>query len=79
MPLDCHLFNDAQEGAAKNVALTYHIGGESCWRIWPCTTALKYSFATPTKEYDALQQTIAAGCTSPNQIAQDVKRIFEET
>jgi hypothetical protein len=73
MPLDSHLFNDAQEGAAKNVALTYHIkeGDEDF--------ALKYSFATPTKVYDALQRTIAAGCPSPNRISQDIKRIWEET
>jgi hypothetical protein len=73
MPLDCHLFADLQEGAAKNVALTYHIneGHED--------TAKKYSFATPAKVYDALQRTITAGCPSPLRIAQDIKRIFEET
>jgi hypothetical protein len=49
MPLDCHLFSDMQEGAAKNVALTYHLkeGDED----FPC----KYSFATPIKVYEALQ------------------------
>jgi hypothetical protein len=73
MPLDCHLFADVQEGAAKNVALTYHLkeGDEDF--------ACKYSFATPTKVYEALQRTIVAGCPSPNRIGQDVKRIFEET
>ena len=73
MPLDCHLFNDAQEGTAKNVALTFHLkeGDEDF--------ALKYSFATPTKVYDTLQRTIAAGCPSPHRISQDIKRIYEET
>ena len=64
---------DLQEGAAKNVALTYHINeGHEDW-------AKKYSFATPAKVYDALQRTITAGCPSPLRIAQDIKRIFEET
>ena len=73
MPEDCHLFNDVQEGAAKNVALTFHLkeGDEDY--------ALKYSFATPRKVYDAIQRTIAAGCPSPQRISQDIKRIFEET
>ena len=73
MPLDCHLFSDLQEGAAKNVALTYHIteGHED--------SACKYSFATPGKVFEALQRTITAGCPSPHRIQQDVKRIFEET
>ena len=73
MPLDCHLFNDAQEDAAKNVALTFHLKeGDDDF-------VLKYSFVTPMKVYDALQQTIAAGCLSPHRISQDIKRIFEET
>jgi hypothetical protein len=73
MPQDNHLFNDAQEGSAKNVALTYHIkeGDEDF--------AMKYSFAAPAKVYDAIQRTIAAGCPSPKRIAEDIKRIFEET
>jgi hypothetical protein len=73
MPLDCHLFLDMQEGAAKNVALTYRIndGHEDPPR--------KYLFATPAKVFDALQCTIAAGCPSAHRIEQDVKCIFEET
>ena len=74
MPLDCHLFSDLQEGAAKNVALTYHIneGHED--------SARKYSFAMPGKVFEALQRTITAGgCPSAHRIQQDVKRIFEET
>jgi hypothetical protein len=73
MPLDCHLFADLQEGAAKNVALTYHIKENDE------DSSLKYSFATPVKVYDSLQRTLAAGCPSPKRIAEDVKRIFKET
>jgi hypothetical protein len=74
LSLDCHLFADMQEGAAKNVALTYHI--DKRHEDW----AKKYSLATPAKVYNALQHTIATGCSSaPLCIAQDVKRIFEET
>jgi hypothetical protein len=73
MPLDCHLFADVQEGAAKNVALTYHIlDGHA-------DAALKYSFATPHKVFDALQRTILAGCPSPSRIAEDVGRVWGET
>ena len=43
MPLDCHLFADVQEGAAKNVALTYHIHDGHA------DAALKYSLPPPTK------------------------------
>jgi hypothetical protein len=73
MPLDCHLFADLQEGAAKNVALTFHIldGDEDAH--------LKYSFATPAKVFEALQRTIAAGCPSPKRISEDIGRIFTET
>jgi hypothetical protein len=73
MLLDCHLFADLQEGASKNVALTYHIKPNDE------DTGLKYSFATPGKVYESLQQTIAAGCLSTKRIADDVKRIFSET
>jgi hypothetical protein len=73
MPLDCHLFADLQEGAAKNVAITYHI------KATDEDVALKYSFATPAKVYESLQRTIAAGCPSPKRISEDIKRIFEET
>ena len=47
--LDCHLFADLQEGAAKNVALTYHI------KVTDEDSNLKYSFATPAKVYESLQ------------------------
>jgi hypothetical protein len=49
MPLDCHHFADLQEGAAKNVALTYHLTkGDEDFH-------LKYSFAMPQSVYSALQ------------------------
>jgi hypothetical protein len=48
MPLDNHLFANLQEGAGKNVALTYHIRDED-----PNAT-LKYSFATPRKVFTSL-------------------------
>jgi hypothetical protein len=73
MPLDCHLFADLQEGAAKNVALTYHIQAQDE------DAEHKYSFATPAKVFTSLQRTIVAGCPSPKRIAEDIKRIFEET
>jgi hypothetical protein len=73
MPLDCHLFADMQKGAAKNVALTYHIKENDE------DAGLKYSFATPAKVYESLQRTIAAGCPSTKLIAEDIKRIFHET
>lgn len=73
MPLDCHLFADLQEGAAKNVALTYHINPNDE------DANLKYSFATPGKVYESLQRTIAAGCPSTKRIAEDIKRIFSDT
>jgi hypothetical protein len=73
MPLDCHLFADVQEGAAKNVALTFHIH-----HAHP-NAALKYSFATPHKVFDALQRTIDAGCPSATRIAEDVHIIWEKT
>lgn len=73
MPLDCHLFADLQEGAAKNVALTYHIH-----EAHP-DASLKYSFATPHKVFAALQRTILAGCPSPARIAEDISRVWEET
>lgn len=74
MPLDCHLFADVQEGAAKNVALTFHIHGDA-----HPDAALKYSFVTPHKVFDSLQRTIDAGCPSPTRIAEDIYRIWEET
>jgi hypothetical protein len=73
MPLDCHLFADLQEGAAKNVAITYHI------KMTDEDVGLKYSFAMPAKVYESLQRTVAAGCPSPKRIAEDIKQIFEET
>jgi hypothetical protein len=73
MAPDNHLFGDLQEGAAKNVALTYHIHEDHD------DAAIKYSFATPHKVYDALQRTILAGCPSPTRIADDINRVFTET
>ena len=73
MPLDNHLFADLQEGAAKNVALTFHI------KDGDPDAPLKYSFATPHKVYDSLQQTIKAGCPSASRIAEDINRIRTET
>jgi hypothetical protein len=49
MPLDCHLFTDLKEGAARNVALTFHIMEKD--QEWP----LKYCFATPAKVFKSLQ------------------------
>jgi hypothetical protein len=73
MPLDNHLFADLQEGAAKNVALTYHIqDGDP-------DSLLKYSFATPKQVYSSLQRTIKSGCPSPTRIAEDINRIFNQT
>jgi hypothetical protein len=73
MPLDCHLFADLKEGAAKNVALTFHIKENDD------DAALKYSFATPKKVYSALQRTIKAGCPSSTRIFADIDRVFSST
>jgi hypothetical protein len=55
------------------VAITFHIHDAHP------KAALKYSFATPHKVFDALQQTIEAGCPSATHIAEDIHRIWEET
>jgi hypothetical protein len=73
MPLDNHLFGDLQEGAAKNVALTYYI------KEGDPNAGLKYSFATPRKVYSSLQRTIQAGCPSKTRIKEDINRVFLET
>jgi hypothetical protein len=73
MPLDCHLFANLKEGAARNVALTFHIIEKD--QAWP----LKYSFATPAKVFKSLQRTITEGCSSVKRISQDVNQVFEET
>ena len=73
MPLDNHLFGDLQEGAAKNVALTYFI------KEGDPNFGLKYSFATPQKVYSSLQRTIQAGCPSKMRIQEDIHRVFLET
>jgi hypothetical protein len=73
MPPDNHLFNDLQEGAAKNVALTYHI------KDGHPNFALKYSFSTARHVYSSLQRTIQAGRPSKNRIAEDINRVFCET
>jgi hypothetical protein len=73
MPLDCHLFADLKEGAAKNVALTFHINENDE------NAALKYSFATPKKVYSAIQRTIKAGCPSSSRIFEDINRVFSST
>jgi hypothetical protein len=73
MPLDNHLFADLQEGAGKNVALSYHI------KDGDADSALKYSFATPRKVYNSLQRTIKAGCPSSHRIVEDIKRVFCNT
>jgi hypothetical protein len=70
MPLDNHLFGDLQEGASKNVALTSFLKKDD---------VAKYTFATPKKVYAALQQTIKAGVPTPKRIAEDCKRVFNET
>jgi hypothetical protein len=50
MPLDCHfLFVDMQEGATKNVALTYHIKENNE------DAGLNCSFAMPVNIYESLQ------------------------
>ena len=49
MPLNCHLFANLQEGAARNVALTYHI------RPNDEDADLKYSFAMLGKVYESLE------------------------
>jgi hypothetical protein len=56
MPLDNHLFANIQEGAAKNVAFTYHIKEDGN------DAPLKYSFATPHTVFDSLQRTNLSGC-----------------
>jgi hypothetical protein len=73
MPLDNHLFADLQEGAGKNVALTYHL------KEGDPNFEQKYSFATPRKVYTSLQRTIKAGCPSSSRIAEDINRIFTDT
>jgi hypothetical protein len=62
-----------KKGAAKNVALTYHIKGNHK------DSDLKYSFSTPVKVYASLQQKITAGCPSPKFIPEDVNWIWKET
>jgi hypothetical protein len=57
------LFGDlVQEGAAKNITLTYYIKEDDP------NAALKYSFAMPRKVYASLQRTIQAGCPSKSQL-----------
>jgi hypothetical protein len=73
MPLDCHLFADLQEGAAKNVALTYHISKDNE------EFADKYSFATPHQVFSTLQRTIQSECPSEKRIEEDMFRIFDKT
>jgi hypothetical protein len=68
MPLDCHLFADLQEGAAKNVALTYHISKDDE------EFTDKYSFATPHQVFSALQRTIQSGCPSSQRISEGGSR-----
>jgi hypothetical protein len=46
MSLDCHLFADLQEGAAKNVALTYHISKGDCSRPY---TSIKMGTAATSR------------------------------
>jgi hypothetical protein len=48
MPLDCHIFTDLKKGAARNVALTFHIMELDQER------PLKYSFATLAKVVKSL-------------------------
>jgi hypothetical protein len=86
MPLDNHLFADLQEGAAKNVALTYHIKEKKMPKNNevpdpnPDPDAdIKYSFSTPSKVFDSLQCTIKSGCPSRSWIVEDVFRVFDET
>jgi hypothetical protein len=73
MPLDRHLFADLKVGAARYVAITFHLTEND--EEW----ALKYSFATSAKVFQSLQRTIAEGCPSNKRMSQDVNRIFEET
>jgi hypothetical protein len=73
MPLVNHLFADLQEGAGKNVALTYYIRDSNP------NAALKYSFAMPQKVYTSLQLTIQTGCPSNEQIQEDMNQVFCET
>jgi hypothetical protein len=63
MPLDYHLFADLKERAARDVALIFHLTANN--NEW----ALKYSFATPAKVFQALQRTIAEGCPSNKRIS----------
>jgi len=83
--LDCHLFADLQEGASKNVALTYHIKEkkEPKKNEPPDPNPdpdcdIKYSFATPKKVYNALQRTLKSGCPSKKRIQEDVFQVFDE-
>jgi hypothetical protein len=73
MPFNNHVFADLQEGAAKNIALIYHI------RDGDPDAPLKYSFATPRKVDSSIQRTIKAGCPSASRIAEDINRIHTET
>ena len=57
-----HLFSDIQEGAARNVALTYFL---------PDDDPMKYSFRTPNNAERAIDRTIKAGCPSSQRILED--------
>jgi hypothetical protein len=63
MPLDNHLFGNLQEGAAKNVALSYYIK-----RVIPTPLSSTPLGATPQKVHSSLQWTIQAGCPSKKRI-----------
>ena len=68
MPLDCHLFADIKEGVAHNVAFSY---------VLPDNDNDKYSLATPTKAFEAIQRTIKQGCPSPIQIKEDINGVIK--
>jgi hypothetical protein len=80
MPLDCHLFANLQEGASKNVALTFHIkeGNKDDQDPDP-NSDIKYSFAMPKKVFDALQGTPKSGCPSKKHIKEDIFCVYKET
>jgi hypothetical protein len=80
MPLDCHLFANLQEGAFKNVALTFHIkeGNKNDQDPDP-NSDIKYSFMMPKKVFDALQWTLKSRCPSKKCIKEDLFCVYDET
>ena len=66
MPLDSHLFADAKEGVARNVAFSFFLDDND---------SVKYSLRTPKHVFDALERTLASGCPSKERMKEDMLRI----